>query len=217
MSGQRCRGSGKHAFRASPVAPPVKQRPGIARSRSAQPWKWRSASYNEVFQSETKSFSRSIHACEAYRHSHGRRRRAGLEFRHQIGGIPRQRNRLRSHRHPPRLGRSDPRQPAGPGQPGALYSAAESRKHPHHRPHRRHLPAQFAHQPLEDEESCRRCWKGRLSRARNPPRRASLPRSSTSPGGAQEYRDAGPGLPDRHRRRRHAELCGRAGPAGHAT
>ena len=47
-----------------------------------------------------------------------------------------------------------------PGQPHALCSAAEPREYPHHRPHRRHLPAQLAHQPLEDEEA--------PSRARRP-------------------------------------------------
>ena len=40
-----------------------------------------------------------------------------------------------------------------PGEPHPLYSAAEPREHSHHRPHRRHVSAQLAHQPVEDEES----------------------------------------------------------------
>ncbi len=36
-----------------------------------------------------------------------------------------------------------------------------------------------------------------------------------TPSGAQEYRDARAGLPGGHRRRRHPQLCGRAGPPRH--
>ena len=34
-----------------------------------------------------------------------------------------------------------------------VYSAARPREHAHHRPHGRHLAAQLAHQPVQDEEA----------------------------------------------------------------
>ena len=42
-----------------------------------------------------------------------------------------------------------------PGQQGTLHPAAESRQHPHHRPHRRHHPALQPDQSVEDEKDAR--------------------------------------------------------------
>ena len=41
----------------------------------------------------------------------------------------------------------------GSGQQDAIYPAAQSHEHPHHRSHRRHLSAQLAHEPDQDAET----------------------------------------------------------------
>ena len=51
----------------------------------------------------------------------------------------------------------------------------EPREHAHHRPHRRHLPAQLAHQSLEDEEAPAAC-----SRARTFPAKETTKKGVTS-------------------------------------
>src|ERR1019366_7627320 len=101
---------------------------------------------------EILSEKRSNHGCEAYRYSHGWRRRSGTEFRDQDGGIPWKRDRLRGDWNSPRLGGTDACQPSGSEKPHPLRAPAESREHAHHRSHGRHLSAQLAPQSVEDEE-----------------------------------------------------------------
>ncbi len=141
---------------------------------------------------------RSAHGSEAARHPHRRWRRARAELRDQIGGVPGQRARLRSGGDPPRLGRLDPRRSSRSGEPHALRAALEPPEHPHDRPHRRHLPAHLAHQPVPDARASPGARGTGVSDGRFSEHRHHLRRHR---GGAAEYRGAGARLPDRDRRR----------------
>ena len=156
-----------------------------------------------------------MHHGEAHWHSHRRRRRPGPQFGHQSGCLSWRRHGMRGHRHPPRMGRADPRRSRRSRQQGALHPAAQPREHAHHRPHRRHLSAQLAAPIPPRWRSCR----PRLAGQQFPSRRNDqegrhqhgLRRHA---GGAEEHRDARPRLPGRHRRRRHAQLRRRTRPPG---
>src|SRR5215468_6048026 len=104
---------------------------------------------------------RGEHGGEADRHPDGRRRRAGLELRHQVGGVPERGARLHCGGAPARLGSPDPRRPSGSGEPHPLRAASHAREHAYHRSHRRHLSPHLAHQPLAHDQAAPRAeWPG---------------------------------------------------------
>ena len=97
-----------------------------------------------------------------------------------------------------------------PASRSALHPAAQPREHAHHRPHGRHLPAQLAHQPRQDEEAAAGAGGPEVPECRVHQEGRHLDGLRHDLPGAEEHGDAGARLPDRHRRRRHAQLRGAA-------
>jgi len=87
----------------------------------------------------------------------------GLNSVIKSGGVSGLRARIHRGRIASRVGRIDPCRPSGPREPRAICASAQPAEYPHHRSHRRHLPAHVAHKPVPNDQAAARARRPGLS------------------------------------------------------